>query len=35
LDSLGLKLVVNLVHIQLKGKMEIRNNGGTEVTIAF
>ncbi|MGA7145468.1 MAG: sensor histidine kinase, partial [Desulfobacterales bacterium] len=35
LDSLGLKLVVNLVHIQLKGKMEIRNNGGTEVTIRF
>ena len=35
LDSLGLKLVANLVHIQLKGEMEIRNNGGTEVTIAF
>ena len=35
LDSLGLKLVANLVHIQLKGEMEIQSNGGTEVTITF
>jgi two-component sensor histidine kinase len=35
LDSLGLKLVANLVQIQLKGKMEIRCNEGTEVTISF
>jgi two-component sensor histidine kinase len=35
LDSLGLKLVANLVQIQLKGKMEIRGDHGTEVTITF
>ncbi len=35
LDSLGLKLVANLVQLQLKGKMEIQGNGGTEVTITF
>jgi two-component sensor histidine kinase len=35
LDSLGLKLVANLVQIQLKGRMEIQGNGGTEVTIEF
>jgi two-component sensor histidine kinase len=35
LDSLGLKLVANLVHIQLKGNMEIQCDEGTEVTITF
>ena len=35
LDSLGLKLVANLVHLQLKGKMEIQCDEGTEVTITF
>jgi two-component sensor histidine kinase len=35
LDSLGLNLVANLVHMQLKGEMEIQSNGGTEVTITF
>ena len=35
LDSLGLKLVANLVQIQLKGKMQIQCNKGTEVTISF
>jgi two-component sensor histidine kinase/predicted hydrocarbon binding protein len=35
LDSLGLKLVANLVRIQLKGEMEVRRDGGTEVTITF
>ena len=35
LDSLGLKLVANLVRIQLKGEMEIRRDEGTEITIRF
>jgi two-component sensor histidine kinase len=35
LDSLGLKLVANLVQIQLKGELKIRRDGGTEVTIRF
>jgi two-component sensor histidine kinase len=35
LDSLGLKLVENLVHIQLKGKMQIQCDEGTEVSISF
>jgi len=28
-------LVANLVQIQLKGKMEIRGDQGTEVTVTF
>jgi two-component sensor histidine kinase len=35
LDSLGLKLVANLVQIQLKGEMQIRCDEGTAVTITF
>jgi two-component sensor histidine kinase len=35
LDRLGLKLVANLVQIQLKGKMEMQCDEGTEVTITF
>jgi two-component sensor histidine kinase len=34
-DSLGLKLVRNLVERQLKGKLQIKQNNGTEVLIEF
>ncbi|MEE9201560.1 MAG: histidine kinase dimerization/phosphoacceptor domain -containing protein, partial [Candidatus Brocadiales bacterium] len=34
-DSLGLKLVRNLVQKQLNGKIRVERNGGTEFTIEF
>jgi PAS domain S-box-containing protein len=34
-DSLGLKLVRNLVHDQLKGGIRVESNGGTEIVIEF
>jgi PAS domain S-box-containing protein len=34
-DSLGLKLVRNLVHDQLKGIIRVESNGGAEIVVGF